>query len=137
MTMIAEEVVRSYFERMGAGDARGAFGLFASPFSYRVMGTTPISHVSHTMAELVENTLRPFTSRLVDSRIEIIPDEYIVDGNAVVVLAHSKSVAVTGMPYENEYAMVFRVEDGKITAICEYLDTALVETAVFGKKLVD
>ena len=33
-------------------------------------------------------------------------------------------------------AFVFRVKDGKITEVVEYLDTALVETAAYGKRLV-
>jgi len=33
-------------------------------------------------------------------------------------------------------AFLFRVRDGKICEINEFLDTALVETAAYGKKLV-
>lgn len=132
-----ESVVPEYFKLMGAGDARGAFALMATPFSYRVMGTTPISHDAHSMRELAQNILQPFTSRLVDGQFEFIPDEYLPSGDRVVVLARSKATGVTGLPYENEYAIIFRVADGRITEIREYLDTALIETAVFGKKLVD
>ena len=133
----AEAVVRSYFEKMGGGDARGAFGLLATPFSYRVMGTTPISHDCHDMAELGEKILRPFTSRLEGGRISLTADEYISSGDRVAVLARSKAVGNSGLPYNNEYVFIFRVTDGKIAEIREYLDTALVETAVFGKSLVD
>lgn len=134
--MSNEEVVREYFERLGRGDARGAFGLLSDPFSYRVMGSTPISGESRGMKELVEKTLRPFTSRLEGGAIELIPDEFIVAGENVVVLAHSKGTCTSGLPYNNEYAFLFRVRGGRISEIREYLDTALVETAVFGKQLV-
>lgn len=134
--MSSTDVVREYFSKLGAGDARGAFALLATPFSYRVMGTTPISGESHDMKELVEKTLRPFTSRLEGGQIQLSPDEFIASGENVVVLAHSKATATSGLPYDNEYAFLFRVRDGQIAEIREYLDTALVETAVFGKQLV-
>ena len=41
----------------------------------------------------------------------------------------------TGREYDNRYVFVFRFEKGKITSVTEYLDTALVETALFGKKI--
>jgi len=49
----------------------------------------------------------------------------------------SKDSAKTihGLPYDNDYASVFRLRDGKISEVVEYLDTALVETAAYGKKL--
>ena len=132
----SEAVVRSYFERMGAGDARGAFALFSAPFSYRVMGTTPISHECHDMPDFVARVLRPFTAGLQDGRIELVADEYIASGDRVAVLAHSRAMGTGGLPYDNEYVFVFRVRGDQITEVREYLDTALVETAVFGKSLV-
>ena len=44
---------------------------------------------------------------------------------------------VTGKygPYNNTYCHVFTVRDGKIVENIEHLDTALIETALYGKKL--
>ena len=130
--MTPEDTVRDYFARMGAGDARGAFALLASDVRYRVMGSTPISGEAVGMDDFMAKTLRPFVSRLEGGKIELVPDEFIASGASVVVLAHSIATSVTGAAYNNEYAMVFTVRDGLISAIREYLDTALVESALFG-----
>ena len=135
--MTAKETVREYFDKLDAGQAREAFALFDENVSYRLIGTTPLSIEAHSLREAVKTIIGPFTSRLVDGQVELIADELIAEGDTVVALARSKAVALTGLPYENEYAMVFRVKDGKITSLTEYLDTALVETAVFGKTLVE
>jgi ketosteroid isomerase-like protein len=135
--LTAKDTVRDYFNKLGAGDARGAFALMSEDVQYRLIGSTPLSVDAHGMREAIKTIIGPFTSRLVDQQIELKADELIAEGDTVVALARSKAMGLTGLPYENEYAMVFRVRDGKITSLVEYLDTALVETAVFGKKLVE
>src|SRR5690606_4332346 len=134
----AGEIARTYLERMRNGDARGAFDLFAEDVTYRVMGSTPISVEAQGRRDIIDRVIKPFTSRLEGNAIELICDE-IIDGGATaaVALAHSKAVSDSGHPYENEYAIVFRVSEGKITSVVEFLDTALVETAVFNKRLVE
>ncbi len=135
--MTVKDTVRDYFDKLGAGDARGAFALFTEDVQYRLIGTTPLSVDARGLREAVKTIIGPFTSRLADQKIELWAEELIAEGDTVVALARSKAMGLTGLPYENEYAMVFRVQDGKITSLTEYLDTALVETAVFGKKLVE
>lgn len=132
-----EDTVRDYFAKMSAGDVGGAFALLAPDVSYRVMGTTPISVEAHGVPELLEKIIRPFVGRLQGNTVELIPDEYLPSGERVVVLAHSAATGKSGKPYENEYAMVFTVRDGLIASLREYLDTALVETAVFDRVIVD
>ena len=41
----------------------------------------------------------------------------------------------TGREYNNRYAFVFKFDGGKISSITEYLDTALVETALYDKEI--
>ena len=135
--MTAEDTVRDYYARMGAGDTKGAFALFAPDVRYRLMGTTPISGESVGVSEFLAKIIRPFVGRLEGGQIEVIPDTFIASGSHVVVLAHSRATSVTGAAYNNEYAMVFTVQDGLIASVREYLDTALVETAVFGREIRD
>ena len=52
-----------------------------------------------------------------------------------VVVAQTAGTAEThdGTPYNNTYCQVIRIRDGKIAAVKEYFDTALVD-AVFGNE---
>jgi len=52
---------------------------------------------------------------------------FIAEGDYVVVEARGDNVTTTGVRYDNQYCMVWRVEDGKIKMIKEYCDSALVE----------
>jgi ketosteroid isomerase-like protein len=52
---------------------------------------------------------------------------FIADGEYVAVEARGDNVTKAGQRYDNHYCLVYRVVDGKITEIKEYLDSDLVE----------
>ncbi len=52
---------------------------------------------------------------------------FIAEGDYVVVEARGDNVTKTGVRYDNQYCMVWRIENGKIKQIKEYCDSALVE----------
>jgi ketosteroid isomerase-like protein len=52
---------------------------------------------------------------------------FIADGDYVAVEARGDNVTRAGQRYDNQYCMVFRIENGKIRQIKEYCDSALVE----------
>ncbi len=52
---------------------------------------------------------------------------FIADGEYVAVEAQGDNVTKAGLRYDNQYCMVFRIENGKIKQIKEYCDSALVE----------
>jgi ketosteroid isomerase-like protein len=52
------------------------------------------------------------------------PDEFIATNDTVVVLGHeSARVTATGRTYHSDFAFVFRVRNGKLTAFRAYHDT--------------
>lgn len=55
----------------------------------------------------------------------------IADGERVVVLSRGSAKTRAGAPYNNTYAQLFTVREGRIVAVREYMDTALVDR-VFG-----
>ena len=52
---------------------------------------------------------------------------FIAEGDYVVVEARGDNVTKAGVRYDNQYCMVWRIENGKIKEIKEYCDSALVE----------
>jgi len=130
-----ERLVRDYFDRMGSGDARGALALLADEATYEVMGTTPISGPATGRREIIDNVFVPFTSRLENGRIRLTIDEVIAQGDRAAVIAHSEATGTTGLPYNNKYVFIFRTSADRILSLQEYLDTALVETAIYGKTI--
>jgi uncharacterized protein len=131
----SRETVQQWFDLIAKGDAKGAFALFTDDIIYALKGTTPVSGVYHGMQQIVEDFFTPWRKQIV-GEIALTVDELIGDGDCVVALARGKAKTIHGLPYDNDYAFVFRLRDGKIKEVIEYLDTALVETAAYGKRLV-
>lgn len=64
---------------------------------------------------------------LLTDRPRTLAFNFIAEGDTVVVEAKGDNVARSGERYDNEYCMVWKVENGRIVQIKEYCDTALVE----------
>jgi len=62
--------------------------------------------------------------------VEFKPEEYIAQGNKVVVLGRfTMRIKATGRNVSSTWAHVWTVENGQITRFCEYVDTAVVSNA--------
>ncbi|MGY8665501.1 nuclear transport factor 2 family protein [Bradyrhizobium sp. UFLA05-109] len=68
-------------------------------------------------------------SRLRD-RTRTVAHRFIADGDVVVVEAKGDNVTKEGARYDNDYCLVFRLEDGRIKEIREYCDSVLTEKAL-------
>ena len=107
-------------------------------------GTTFIDHLAEDAAWIVTgqyswsgeysgrdaiNTvlLEHLRSRLSAARPRTHAFNFIAEGNYVVVEARGDNVTKSGERYDNQYCMIWRIENGKIKEIKEYCDSALVE----------
>jgi len=131
----SRDIIRQWFDCIARGDAPAAFALFAPDVVYVLKGTTPVSGTYRGMKEIVDDFFAPW-SKQVKGHITLVADDIIGEGERIVALARGTATTIHDLPYDNDYAFVFRVRDGKITEVIEYLDTALVETAAYGKKIV-
>ena len=93
------------------------------------MGQTPWSREYHGKASVLADLLRPLGSRLT-TPYRARADRIICDGAFVVVQARGEAITKAGLQYNNEYCFVYRVENGAIKEVTEYLDTQLVVTAL-------
>jgi ketosteroid isomerase-like protein len=133
--MSAKDVVREWFDKLAVGDAEAAFALFAPDCVYILQGTTPVSGTYKGLPAILNDFFAPWRTRI-DGPLTLALSELIGEGERVVALARGSAKTVTGARYDNDYAFVFRVRGGKIVEVNEFLDTALVETAAYGRKLV-
>lgn len=67
-----------------------------------------------------------FRSQLVDEHVEFVPGEVIAEGETVAITMTSHAVAKNGKPYDNDYALMFKVRDGRIVWAREYPNTSVV-----------
>jgi len=129
-------IVQQWFDHIAAGEAEAAFALFADDIVYDLKGTTPVSGVYRGLDQIVNEFFVPWRKQI-DGDLVVQVDEMIAEGERVVVLGRGAAKTVFGLRYDNDYAFVFTVRDGRITQVVEFLDTALVETAAYGRTLVD
>jgi len=79
--------------------------------------------------EAVLNFMSYFRSHF-DIRPRTVAFNLIAEGDLVVVEAKGDNVTKAGVRYDNEYCMIWRIEDGMIKQIKEYCDSTLVEKAL-------
>ena len=77
--------------------------------------------------EAIQNGLMGHFRSLFAVRPRTVAFNFIAEDDYVVVEARGDNVTKAGLRYDNQYCMVWRVENGRIKQIKEYCDSALVE----------
>ncbi|MEL7043532.1 MAG: nuclear transport factor 2 family protein [Pseudomonadota bacterium] len=122
--------VARWLELAGSGDIDGAMALFAEDAVWSNIGSTRFSGDFVGVQGILEGLIGPLFAEL-ESGIASDLEAIVADGDRAVVLSKGKARTRGGTDYNNTYAQVFTVRDGRITGVREYMDTALVD-AVFG-----
>ena len=124
--MTPTEIVRSFYEKLAAGDAPGALGLMAQDIEwitmwhYKVDGRGP--------ERVAEGLFKPLMAEW--STFALVPTEFIADGDTVVSLGRFTGVhGTTGKSAEAGYAHVWTVKDEKIARFRQYIDTLAIAEA--------
>ncbi len=114
------------FAKLEHGDPGAFLPLFDENITWRVMGTSnwskEVSGLANVEAELMGPLFANFTGPYRN-----IPELVLADGDHVVVLAKGHADTTTGKVYANDYCFVFRLAEGKIVSVREYLDTKLAD----------
>ena len=77
--------------------------------------------------EAIQNGLMGHFRSFFAVRPRTVAFNFIAEGDHVVVEARGDNVTKAGLRYDNQYCMVWRIENGRIKEIKEYCDSALVE----------
>lgn len=126
-----KRLLEKIFSELSMGNSRPFVEAMADDFSWTVTGTTKWSKKYAGKSVVLSELFGTLTSRM-DGRIKTIPDRFIAEGDYVVVEAHGSNITKSGKPYNNRYCFVFRVSEGKLKEVTEYLDTELVSSALAG-----
>jgi ketosteroid isomerase-like protein len=57
------------------------------------------------------------------------PKEFVATGDKVVALGHYAATTPTGKSFDSDFAMVFTLQDGKVTGFQEFCNSAAVNSA--------
>jgi len=120
------EIIRSFYERLGAGDAAGVLDLIAPDIEWITMWHYKVAGPG--LVGIVDGIIKPLVAEW--PQHSLVPTEFIVDGNTVVSLGDFAGVhGTTGKEARARYAHVWTVRDGLIVRFRQYIDTLAVEEA--------
>lgn len=122
--------VRTFMQRLADGAFIDAFSMLGDTAPYTVIGTTRASRTYHGRVDVLENLVPVLSTFRVAPSLSF--EEPVISGDRAVILGGGRGIGPTG-PYDQpHYAFVTRVGDGEFLSIKEFMDTAMLETAVFG-----
>lgn len=124
-----KRIIQAFFEAGNHGDIDTCLALMADDVTWTNIGSTAYSGTFAGKDVLLANLIGPVFGRL-KTGIQSSIDNVVAEGEYVVVQSRGKAETKDGKPYNNTYCHVFRLNDGKITEVTEYLDTELVSSVI-------
>jgi len=123
-------LIERLFASAAAGDRKPFADHLADDVVMRVTGQYSWSQTFRGKETLLRDLYGYLGTLLADGR-KTIPHRFIAEGDHVVMEAVGDMRTKAGVPYNNEYCLIYRLKDGKIVEIREYCDSTLTE-AVLG-----
>ena len=127
-------LVQRAYSCFKAGDIKSLLDLMANDIQWEL---PKIENVPFTGSRRGINSVNEFFTTLAQAQdvIEFSPKEFIAQGNKVIALGYYKWRAKeSGLQFDSEFAHVFTVENNKVVAFHEYMDTAAF-AAAYSKEL--
>ena len=127
-----KKLIQDMFAELSKGNAQAFLNNMADDVQFTIMGTTKYSGTCNGKQELLSKVLSPLSAQL-EGGLTITPGQFHcrrrLRGDAG---ARASQLRKHGKSYNNTYCQIFRIVNGKVQQVTEYLDTELV-TAAFGK----
>jgi uncharacterized protein len=126
-----KELIRNMFAELSKGNAQAFMDKMADDVRFTIIGTTKFSGTCNGKQEFINKVLAPLGAQL-EGGLTLTPDNFIAENDYVAMQARGNSRTKSGGTYNNTYCQIFRIANGKVQEVTEYLDTELV-TRAFGK----
>jgi uncharacterized protein len=127
-----KQVIRGFFEAGNRGDIGQCMALLDDGVTWTTMGSTRYSGSFKGKETLLSQVVEPLFGQL-KRGIHSTIDNLVAEGDFVVAQTRGQAETQGGKSYDNRYCHIFRIRDGSIVEVTEYLDTELV-SRVFGGK---
>jgi len=125
-------VVTDYVAALQRGDLAALRSSFAPQATWTLRGDVPTAGTWTGADEILDGFLAAMVARLdPEAPVTQTLHRVIADGDYAVAEWTSHARARSGEPYDNEYAVVFRVADCRIDAVTEYCDTSYLKRVLF------
>ena len=124
-----KQLLQHIFDELAQGNSRPLVESMADDFCWTVTGSTRWSKTYEGKQAVIGELFGTLRSRMAD-RIRTRAERFIAEDDLVVIEARGNNTTRSGKPYNNTYCFVFRLANGKLQEVTEYMDTLLVATAL-------
>jgi len=125
-TVANKQLVQKIFAESASRSGTTFADSLAEDASWTVTGQYSWSHQFKGREAILNGLMGHFRSFFAE-RPRTLAFNVIADGDFVAAEARGDNVTKTGLRYDNQYCLVFRIESGTIREIREYCDSILVE----------
>jgi ketosteroid isomerase-like protein len=133
----SRQIVSDWYTALQQGDMEGVVGAMDENIIVNVLGSSGVSGRHEGRDAFVANGIGPIFAALEPESVEFAKRWRIfaAEGERVVVLMEGFAAAKNGCRYDNKYCHLFTIRDGRIAELWEFLDTVVVEEAIFDNPL--
>lgn len=124
-----KQLLQNIFTELSKGNSKPFVESMDDDFRWIVTGQTQWSRTYDGKRSVLTELFGALRSRIGDT-IKTTAHRFIAEDDLVVVEARGSNTTKVGVPYNNTYCFVFRVSEGKLKDVTEYLDTELVTAAL-------
>jgi ketosteroid isomerase-like protein len=121
-----KHLLQDILAKAAAGDRQPYVDALAEDVQIHVTGQYSWSQTFRGKASVLRD-LYGYLETLVQPGRKTIPHRLIADEDFVVVQGKGQMTTKGGVPYNNDYCLVYRIKDGKIAEMWEYCDSVLTE----------
>ena len=129
-TVSNKQLLQGIYAEISRGNVQPLLDSMADDIEWTIIGSTVLSGTSRGKQEVIDKLLRPLRDRLADGPVVFQPENFIAEGEYVVMQARGRATALSGKPYNNTYCIVARIVDGKLKEMTDYVDTELITGAL-------
>jgi ketosteroid isomerase-like protein len=120
-----KQLLKTAFDAWATGDIRPLLAAMADDVVWTVSGHNSWSGSFRGKDSVRRDLLGPLGEQF-DGTYTSTASRFVAEDDVVVVESHGSVATKAGPRYDNKYCFVFRLDDGLIREITEYMDTQLV-----------
>ncbi|WP_103338699.1 nuclear transport factor 2 family protein [Amycolatopsis sp. CA-126428] len=126
-----KQLLKTAFDAWATGDIRPLIAAMADDVTWTVSGHNSWSGRFSGKDSVRRDLLGPLGAQF-DGTYTSTASRFVAEDDVVVVETQGSVATKAGGRYDNKYCFVFRVEDGRIREITEYMDTQLIAEVLGG-----
>jgi len=124
-----KQLLQTIYAELSQGNSAPLVESMAEDVRWTITGNTAWSGTYQGKQAVLGELLGPLRARFA-GRYRATAQRFIAEGDQVVVEVQGQVTTKTGLPYNNRYCFIYRLVDGKVLELTEYLDTELVTAAL-------